>query len=109
MRGEALVENRGTWAVLISHTIVAQIGPYVTYICGANAMAWRQFTIVAVLGALIWTGVYASLGYMFATQLTQIMSVLSNFGLLILSLALLLFLGRYLYQAWQRFDQLKGD
>lgn len=102
-RGASLVESRGQGAVFLSHTVLAQIGPYVTYICGANAMAWPRYSAAAVSGAGIWTFAYVMLGYVFAAQLTQIMSFAAYFGVLLIALALVWLLGRHLRRAWRRF------
>lgn len=89
-RSEALLHSKGHIAVLISHTILSPTCPYISYLCGAGGMHWVKFTIMAFVGAAIWTLAYVSLGYIFASQLTQVADILSNFfGIIFAGLAVL--------------------
>lgn len=78
-KSEALLEKRGQVAVLLSHTVLSPTCPYISYLCGAGGMAWAGFTVVATIGAAIWVSAYVGLGLLFATQLTQVATILSNF------------------------------
>lgn len=78
-KSEGLLARRGTVAVLMSHTIVSPTCPYITYLSGAGGLSWAKFSVAAVPGAIIWTGVYLGLGAAFASQLEQAVALLSNF------------------------------
>lgn len=87
-RSETLIRRHGALAVLLSHTLLSPLCPYVSYLSGAGGLAWARFTLSATAGALIWTGVYLGLGTLFATQLEQVASLLANFLGVILAAAL---------------------
>lgn len=87
-RSEALLQQKGGVAVLLSHTIVSPTCAYVSYLSGAGGMRHRAFSSYAAFGAVLWTAAYVGLGYVFAGQLTQVSEVLSNFfGLVLAGLA----------------------
>lgn len=78
-KSKALLQKRGALAVLISHTFLSPTCPYVSYLSGAGGLSWWSFTVAAIPGALIWTAMYVGLGYVFASQLEQVATILSNF------------------------------
>lgn len=78
-KSKDLLGRRGTVAVLLSHTVLSPTCPYVSYLCGAGGMTWRAFTATAVFGAGIWSAAYVGLGFVFATQLSQVAEILSDF------------------------------
>lgn len=78
-RGTELLEERGRMAVLLSHTILSPLGPYVTYVAGATGMRWSHFTAFASIGAALWTCAYALLGFFAAGQLPTISDVVVGF------------------------------
>lgn len=77
-RSEALLQRHGAAAVFLSHTIFSPTCPYVTYLCGAGGLPWARFTLVAVPGAAVWTCAYVGSGYIFASQLEQAATLISN-------------------------------
>ncbi|MEO0497739.1 MAG: DedA family protein [Pseudomonadota bacterium] len=78
-RGTELLEKRGRMAVFLSHTVLSPLGPYVTYVAGASGMRWSHFTLVASVGAALWTSAYALLGFFAAGQLPTISDVVVGF------------------------------
>ena len=92
-------------AVLMSHTIVSPTCPYITYLSGAGGLSWKQFTVAAIPGAVIWTAAYLGLGVIFAAQLEQVISVLSNFFGVVLAGCALLGLGVLLRKRWREQNQ----
>lgn len=95
-KSEDMLARRGAIAVLMSHTIVSPTCPYITYLSGAGGLSWAQFTLAAIPGAIIWTAAYLGLGMVFASQLEQVITLLSNFfgfvlaGCVLVGLVLLL-------------------
>ena len=100
-----MLERRGAMAVLMSHTIVSPTCPYITYLSGAGGLSWKQFTVAAIPGAVIWTAAYLGLGVIFAAQLEQVISVLSNFFGVVLAGCALLGLGVLLRKRWREHHQ----
>jgi membrane protein DedA with SNARE-associated domain len=78
-KSEAMLHSKGHIAVLLSHTILSPTCPYISYLCGAGGMVWLKFTVMAAIGAAIWTLAYVSIGFIFASQLSQVAAILSNF------------------------------
>ncbi|MEO0484878.1 MAG: VTT domain-containing protein [Pseudomonadota bacterium] len=88
-KSETLLARRGALAVLMSHTVVSPTCPYITYLSGAGGLSWRRFSAAAIPGAALWTAAYVGLGAVFATQLEQVVTLLSNFfGLVLAACAL---------------------
>ncbi len=78
-KSQDLIQRRGQSAVVISHTILSPSCPYVSYLSGAGGMNWARFSVAAITGAFIWSCFYVGLGFIFATQLTLVAGILSNF------------------------------
>jgi membrane protein DedA with SNARE-associated domain len=87
-RSEALLQRHGALAVFLSHTILSPTCPYISYLSGAGGLSWRVFSAVAIPGALVWSAGYVGLGYVFASQLDQVATLLSNFFGVVLALAI---------------------
>lgn len=102
-RGEHLLERNGTTAILLSHTILSPVGPYVTYICGASKMGWLKFSITALIGTAIWTVSYTMLGYFLAGQLTTLTDAARQFRGLGISLVFFSASAFLLYRKWLAF------
>ena len=85
-KSEQLLQDRGSTAVLLSHTILSPTCPYVSYLSGTGGLSWRKFTFAAIPGAMIWTAGYVMLGYVFALQLEQVAGIISQFFGIILAL-----------------------
>jgi len=79
LKSERLLETKGQAAVLLSHTIFSPTCPYISYLSGAGGMKWRAFSVIASIGAAVWVLAYVFLGYVFANQLSQVASILSQF------------------------------
>ena len=78
-RGEDVLARRGAIAVVLAHTVLSPTCPYVTYLCGAGGLPWHRFTAAAVTGAALWTTAYLGLGFVFATRLEQVATLLGDF------------------------------
>ena len=101
-KAEELLERKGTMAVFLSRTILSPLGPYMGYLSGALGMRWVAFTLAAILGAACWSLGYSYLGYIFATQIAQVASLISNALGLILMLVAVAALVWYLLRSWRR-------
>jgi len=100
-KSEHMLHSKGHIAVLLSHTILSPTCPYISYLCGAGGMHWVKFTVMAVVGAAIWTLGYVSLGYIFAAQLGQVAEMLSNFFGVIFAGLLVLYCVIWLRRKWR--------
>lgn len=86
-RSERMLQERGAIAVFLSHTVLSPTCPYISYLSGAGGLSWQRFTVTAAIGALLWTGAYVALGYVFSAQLEQVAAAASQFFGVILSLS----------------------
>ncbi len=102
-RAEALVARWGASAVIAARTIVSPVGPWTSYIGGAAGLGWLRFTTAAILGAAIWSMAYASLGYLFADQISIIASMIVNGAGVILAGMVALGSGWWLWRSWRAY------
>jgi membrane protein DedA with SNARE-associated domain len=109
-----------------TETTFSRFGPRTLLICkfvpGLNTAAptlsgmvgvdFPRFVLFDFLGALLWTGAYAGLGFLFGKQLDRIAAGASRFGgsLLLLFIALVIAYVLYRWNERRRFiEQVKGD
>jgi membrane protein DedA with SNARE-associated domain len=77
-RGEKLFENYGSVTILFSRFVFGLrvlAGP----IAGMLRMPWKQFAIFNVLGAVLWVGAVASIGYFFSSRWNLLVSFMKRF------------------------------
>ena len=77
-RASSLVKRRGLLAVFLSRTVLSPLGPYVGYISGTLGMNWFNFTVVNLVGGVLWCIAYAWLGFTFTELIYQIASLVSK-------------------------------
>ncbi len=95
-KAQRMVEEKGSYAVFFSTWALAPLGPYVNLAAGAGGLSAVRFTVWDALGEAVWVGFYVSMGYLFAAEITQLASLLSNvagfavavFGLVVLGIVL---------------------
>jgi membrane-associated protein len=100
-KAEGLLDRHGLRAVLISRTVASPLGPYVGYLSGALGLRWAGFTATAMLGAAIWSGAYAGLGYGFADRISDIGGLMTNVFGVIVAVALLVTTGWWMRRSWR--------
>lgn len=101
LRAEERLAARPGPTVFLSRWLLAALGPYVNLAAGAAGVRWFPFTLPALLGKLLWVGLYVGLGYAFAAHLEAVgASISSAFGA-ILAAAVALWLGRRLWRRRQ--------
>ena len=104
-RAEKLLERRGVFAVLLSHTIVSPVGPWVSYLCGAARMKWVYFSAASLVGAACWVAAYGLVGYYFADRLAEL-AQLANDGMgFIAAFAVAGGAGWWLWASWRRYRE----
>lgn len=92
-KAETVVQKHGGLGVFFSTWALAPLGPYANIAAGAAGLdAWR-FTLWDAAGEAIWVGAYVLLGYIFASQLTEVSSLMSNIVGFVLALAATGFVG----------------
>lgn len=90
-RAQNLLEKRQGVAILLGHTVLSPICPYINYLSGAGRIKWSTFTSIALFGASIWTTTYVVLGYLFASNLALISELAGNvIGIIIAGIIVIL-------------------
>lgn len=103
-RAHHLIDRHGTFAVFLSRTLFSPLGPYIGYLGGAMGMRWHVFTLTANPAALVWALAYASLGFVFASRIREIASLLSSALGAVLFGASSVVLLWWLWQRWRSSD-----
>ena len=92
-KAETMVQTHGGLGVFFSTWALAPLGPYANIAAGAVGLnAWR-FALWDAAGEAIWVGAYVMLGYIFASQLTEVSSLMSNIVGFLLALVAAGFVG----------------
>lgn len=98
-RARHSVQKGGGVAVFLSRWLFSVLGPYVNLLAGGAGMTWLTFTVMGVLGEMVWVVAYIGLGYLAGGQIAQASEILGNALGLLASLALTLGLG---WMLWRR-------
>lgn len=83
LAAEKFFERHGSITIVIGR-FIPFIRTFVPFISGASKMHYRTFVTFNVLGGLIWTGLFASVGYFFG----NIPIVKEHFSLIVLAIIL---------------------
>ena len=83
LAAEKFFERHGSITIVIGR-FIPFIRTFVPFISGASKMHYRTFVTFNVLGGLIWTGLFASVGYFFG----NILIVKEHFSLIVLAIIL---------------------
>ena len=93
--GEAFFAKYGRRSIIFGR-FVGPIRPIVSLIAGAIRMPLGRFLLWNIPGALVWSGLYITLGYAFGSNVALIERVMSRVGA-VFSLAVLIAAGIYIY------------
>jgi membrane protein DedA with SNARE-associated domain len=74
-RARSLIDRRGETGVFLSRWLFSPLGPWINLAAGAAAMPWRHFTPPAILGEILWVGLYLGLGFAFAGSVARIADI----------------------------------
>lgn len=77
-RAQTLIDRQGLFAIFLTRTALSPLGPYVGCLSGALKQSWAEFTLSALAGGVVWTICYATLGFAFAGQISQISSLITG-------------------------------
>ena len=91
----ALFERRGGIAIFLTRWLLTAVAFPITLIAGSSGYRFRKFILYAMLGELIWFGLYGGLGYAFGSQWELISQFISDFSGFILG-GLVLGVGIYI-------------
>lgn len=77
-RAGRLLDRRGGPAVFLTRWLFSPLGPYVNLICGAMRQDWPRFTLWAIAGEAVWSGLYVTVGRLMAGNLLAAADLLSS-------------------------------
>ncbi len=92
IRASEFLTKYGRRSVFISQ-LVGYIRPFVALLAGAAGMPLRQFMLFQLPAVLLWDIIFCGLGYLLARSFSNVESILSGIGLVILVLVGLTWLG----------------
>jgi membrane protein DedA with SNARE-associated domain len=107
-RARHFVGRWGAVAVFLSRWLVGPLGPWVNVTTGSAHYSWVRFTSWAVLGELIWVGLYVGLGHVFGDRIEALAGLAGSLGLTLASLVLLAGLGWLLVHHLRKEDPAPG-
>lgn len=89
----ALSERWGDWGVFLSRWLFSPLGPAVNLVSGMVGAPWRRFTLFAVLGELVWVGLYMALGFAFSRSIVAIADLTGDLAWFLVAAAAALVFG----------------
>jgi membrane protein DedA with SNARE-associated domain len=101
LRGEEFFARRGDLVVLLAR-FVDVLRQTNGIIAGTAGMPWWRFLLFNTLGAILWVGVWAGLGYAAGTRLGPIYAWLTRFQLYVLFAAALAIAALITRHIWRR-------
>jgi|WetSurMetagenome_2_1015567.scaffolds.fasta_scaffold05285_2 membrane-associated protein len=102
VRSKLFLEKHGGVWVFITRFLVPLAGPYVNYIAGLEAYDFRKFFLFAFLGEVIYSALILFLGYLFKETFEEIISLFTNFSLLIIIGFILYAIGKNIFTTNRR-------
>lgn len=107
-RAERFFQRWGGMSVFLTRFLVTGIASPVNVMAGMGKISFRTFLFYDVSGEAIWIFGYGGLGYLFGSQWEVASEFMSNFGTLILGLAILgagIWLAKKRMQAKEKLDE----
>ncbi|MBL4808348.1 MAG: hypothetical protein JKY31_13850 [Rhodobacteraceae bacterium] len=98
-RAKAFSAKWGGMGVFLSRWLVAPIGPWINFASGISDYHWRGFTFWAVLGEVIWVGLYVTLGVVFSANAMALAELLADVSWLLLGILGMVLMGLRLRKA----------
>jgi membrane-associated protein len=94
-RSEDFFDRHGGKTVVIGRYATA-IGSFVPFTAGMAKMPYHRFLLYDIPSIIVWATAITIFGFYFGENLEFVDTVLSRFGLIVLGLVVVLFLGRFL-------------
>ena len=98
-RTQLSFERRGVWALVIAKFIPG-LSAMTAPLAGVSRVPLQRFLLFDALGALLWSGSYITVGFVFSARLERALASLSFLGGGLMAL-LLTALGAYILWKWQ--------
>ena len=99
-QSEGFFKKHGGLTVAIGRYATAA-GAFIPFTAGASKMSYRTFILFDAPAIAVWAAGISIFGYVFGQHLGFIDRSVSRFGYVVLGLAVLLFLGRWLFRRWR--------
>ena len=92
-QAEAVATRRGGPGIFLTRWLVPPLGPTVNLASGIVAYPWPAFLFFEATGALIWVGLYVTLGRIFSDRIQDLNALLGNLAWVVVGLVAVLLLG----------------
>src|SRR5438105_3689843 len=99
-QSEEFFKKHGGITVAVGRYATAA-GAFIPFTAGASKMSYRTFILFDAPAIAVWAAGISIFGYVFGQHLGFIDRALSRFGYVVLGLAVVLFLGRWLFRRWR--------
>jgi len=99
-QSEGYFKKHGGLTVAIGRYATAA-GAFIPFTAGASKMSYRTFILFDAPAIAVWAAGISIFGYVFGQHLGFIDRALSRFGYIVLGLAVVLFLGRWVFRRWR--------
>jgi membrane protein DedA with SNARE-associated domain len=90
-------QNNAGWAIYLTRWLITAIAIPTNLIAGGSGYKLSRFLLYDLIGEFTWIALYGGLGYWFGSEWELVYDFISNFGGLVLGIALL---GFGIKQAW---------
>lgn len=100
-------QNRAGLTIFLTRWLVTAVAIPTNLIAGGSGYKLSRFMIYDIAGEIIWISLYGGLGYLFGSQWELVYDFMSNFGGLILGLAIFGFGIRQVWN-WQRQNKIEA-
>ena len=98
MRSDAYMQRWGGYGIFFSRWLVGPLGPWVNLSSGITGYSWRHFTVLVVLGEILWVCLYVALGWFFSDRVQYLADLLGSLTWVIVGGIAATFLGWRLFR-----------
>jgi len=107
-KAERFMAKWGGAGVFFSRWLVAPLGPTVNYISGISRFGWRKFIIWDLLGELIWTGAYTTIGMVFSATALALVDIIASASWVLIGAVGMYLMGKRLLKVAQQAGQARS-
>jgi len=95
-KAEAFMAKWGGAGVFFSRWLVAPIGPTINYVSGISRFSPARFVLWDLLGEVIWTGVYVTIGMVFSASALALVDMIASASWVLIGALAMFIMGKRL-------------
>ncbi|MDA3855318.1 MAG: VTT domain-containing protein [Candidatus Woesearchaeota archaeon] len=96
-KSEKAMSKYGSSSIFFTRFLITGLGPAMNYIAGLNKFDFKKFIIFIIFGEILYATIFASLGFFFKETWGELLTLISDFSLLIFLLLIGFFVTRKIY------------